>query len=179
MNPARPLRARYWKINQLVSRILDDNAVDAPFVPVEKIIKKYGIRILKGKLDDVSGLLVRNSIELIIGVNSEQSKNRQRFTMAHELGHYLLHDGISSHLDRDYRVNFRSAESSQATNVEEIEANYFSASLLMPTEFLDRDEAVEALDSDHRVAELAQKYRVSQHAMSLRLANLYGDHRPY
>lgn len=179
MDPTRPLRARYWKINRLVARVLEDNQVNEPHVRVEKIVKKYGIRVLKGDLQDVSGLLMRKPDEVVIGVNSTQSRNRQRFTIAHELGHFLLHDGISSHVDRDYRINFRSAESSQATNIEEVEANYFSASLLMPSEFLFRDNAVEALDSNDAVAELARRYQVSQHAMSLRLANLYGDHRPY
>ena len=136
MTPTRPLRARYWKINQLVARVLEDYAIQTPPVPIKKIIKSFGIQILEGDLGDVSGLLVRNSNELLIGVNSKQSSNRQRFTLAHEFGHYLLHDSISSHFDRDYIVKYRSAESSQATNVEEIEANYFGASLLMPKDFL-------------------------------------------
>jgi Zn-dependent peptidase ImmA (M78 family) len=174
-----PLRARYSKINQLVARILADNLVSEPPVPIDRIIKKFGIQLKKGDLGDVSGLLVRNSNELIIGVNSTQRESRQRFTIAHEFGHFLLHDGISSHFDLDYRVNFRSAESSQATNVEEIEANYFAASLLMPEAFLNMDKAVEAIDSDYEVEKLAKKYRVSRHAMSLRLVNIYGQHRPF
>lgn len=179
MNPTRPLRARYWKINQIVNRILQENAVFDPPVPVDRLVKKFGIEIREGDLGEVSGLLVRNSNALIIGINSQQSGARRRFTIAHEFGHYLLHEGISSHFDRDYRINFRSAESSQATDVEEIEANYFSASLLMPKAFLDADDAIEALDSDAKVEKLAKRYRVSRHAMSLRLVNLYDQHRPF
>lgn len=175
----RPLRARYWKIDQLVARVLEDNSVLQAPVPIDRIVRNFGIEIKSGDLGDVSGLLIRNSDEIVIGVNSEQNSTRQRFTLAHEMGHYLLHDGISSHLDRDYRVNFRSSESSQATNVEEIEANYFAACILMPKIFLDRDNAVAALDSNQGVSDLAKRYKVSQHAMSLRLGNVYGEHRPF
>jgi len=143
------------------------------------MIKKAGVTLKRGDLGEVSGLMVRRGQELVIGVNNSQAPVRQRFTIAHEFGHYLLHEGISAHYDRDFKVNYRSAESSQATNVEEIEANFFAASLLMPTAFLDADGAIEYLDSDAGVAELARRYHVSRHAMSLRLANVYGAHRPY
>jgi Zn-dependent peptidase ImmA (M78 family) len=76
-------------------------------------------------------------------------------------------------------VNFRSSESSQATNVEEIEANYFAASILMPKHLLDSLSAEEALDNDALLASLAKQFRVSRLAMSLRLANLYQDSTPF
>jgi Zn-dependent peptidase ImmA (M78 family) len=79
----------------------------------------------------------------------------------------------------DYRINYRSQESSQATDVVEIEANFFAASVLMPKEFLDADEAVQALDSDKEVERFASRYNVSRHAMSLGLANVYGKYRPF
>jgi len=122
---------------------------------------------------------VRSDSIATIGANINHPPVRQRFTIAHELGHYLLHLGLSSHFDRDYRVNYRSAESSEATNVEEIEANFFAASLLMPRQFLEVDDAVKALDSDASVEKLAKRYAVSRHAMSLRLANVYRVHSPF
>jgi Zn-dependent peptidase ImmA (M78 family) len=76
-------------------------------------------------------------------------------------------------------VNFRSAESSQATNVEEIEANYFAASILMPEHMLDALFAEEALDNDSMVGALAKQFHVSRLAMSLRLANLYEHATPF
>jgi Zn-dependent peptidase ImmA (M78 family) len=84
-----------------------------------------------------------------------------------------------SHVDKEYRVNFRSAESSEGTNVEEMEANFFAATILMPKNFLDEDDARRALDNDERVRELAARYKVSGHAMSLRLANVYKFERPF
>lgn len=172
-------RARYAKIERMVASLLHQNDQTGPPVHIERIVKRCGIEIRSGNLKDVSGLLVRSGGAAIIGVNSTQNRVRQRFTIAHEFGHYLLHEGLTNHIDRDYRVNFRSDESSKATNVDEIEANFFAASILMPREFLDRDDAISAIDSDSRVAELAKRYDVSRHAMSLRLVNIYEIYTPF
>lgn len=171
----RPLRARYSKIERLIDSLLAEHKISRPAVPIDKLVKKSNIALKFGDLGDVSGLVVRAENSATIGVNSKHPTTRQRFTIAHEFAHFLLHEGISAHYDRDYRVNYRSAESSQATNVEEIEANFFAASILMPKTFLDADSALLALDDDTLVHQLAKRYDVSRHAMSLRLANLYGN----
>jgi Zn-dependent peptidase ImmA (M78 family) len=172
-------RARYSKIDAMVMRLLAQHGQTRPPVRIERIAKELGAELRSGDLGDVSGVLVRQADSAIIGTNSTQSTQRQRFTIAHELGHFLLHEGITNHVDRSYRVNFRSAESSQATNVEEIEANYFAASILMPQHMLDALNAEEALDSDSMVADLAKQFHVSRLAMSLRLANLYEEATPF
>jgi Zn-dependent peptidase ImmA (M78 family) len=172
-------RARYSKIDAMVLGLLAQHDQIRPPVRIERIAKDLGVELRSGDLGDVSGVLVRQGDSAIIGTNGTQSAQRQRFTIAHELGHFLLHEGITNHVDRSYRVNFRSAESSQATNVEEIEANYFAASILMPKHMLDAMSAEEALDNDTLLADLARRFQVSRLAMSLRLANLYEDATPF
>lgn len=174
-----PRRARYSKIEKLVANLLEKHQIEKAPVPVESIVASYGIHLRKGDLEDVSGLIVRDGTSVTIGVNGKQSRTRQRFTIAHEFGHFLLHEGMSSHVDHNYRVNFRSKESSLAVDVEEIEANFFAASLLMPKQFLHEANAVEAVDSDRSVGLLAAKFKVSQHAMSLRIGNVYREHSPF
>jgi Zn-dependent peptidase ImmA (M78 family) len=174
-----PLRPRYGKIEKLAESLLSEACIIGPAVPIEKLVRKHRIDLKVGNLEEVSGLLVRTGDNAVIGVNMNHPEVRRRFTIAHEFGHYMLHSGISAHYDRDYRINFRSRESSEATDIEEIEANFFAASILMPKRFLDRDEAVMALDNDEAVAKLAKKYNVSRHAMSLRLGNVYRLHKPF
>jgi Zn-dependent peptidase ImmA (M78 family) len=175
----KPLRPRYARIERVVSNLLEQHAVSAAPVPIERIVKGSGITLQTGDLGEVSGLLARTLTTAIIGVNASHPKTRQRFTIAHEFGHYILHEGLISHIDKEYRVNYRSSESSDGTNIEEVEANFFAANILMPREFLDRDEADAALDSDAKVRELAARYKVSGHAMSLRLGNVYKYARPF
>jgi Zn-dependent peptidase ImmA (M78 family) len=172
-------RARYSKIDGMTLGLLEQHDQKRAPVRVERLAKNLGVELRSGDLGDVSGILIRQGNSAIIGTNSTQSAQRQRFTIAHELGHFLLHEGIINHVDRSYRVNFRSAESSRATNVDEIEANYFAASILMPKHMLDGLSAEEALDNDSQVANLAKQFQVSRLAMSLRLANIYEESTPF
>lgn len=48
---------------------------------------------------ELAGMLVRGDGQIVIGVNSLHPLNRQRFTIAHECGHLLLHKG-EFHVDR-------------------------------------------------------------------------------
>ena len=170
-----PQRVRYTKIADLVDRLIGKNGITGPAVPVEKIAKGEGIIVTKKHLDDdTAGFLLRSGGMKFIGVNQSQASTRQRFTIAHELGHALLHEGEELHVDKNFRINFRDVVSSLATDVEEIESNTFAAWLLMPSRFLIKQITSEHLDIDDgdEVAKLAGRYQVSQQAMTYRLANL-------
>jgi len=130
MSPRRP---RYAKIRREVQALLDKANVNASPVPVEAIATMLGARIVKSDFNnEVSGILIRKGADIVIGVAKEQSKTRQRFTIAHEIGHLILHEGEEVHVDKDFRVKLRSQISSAAIDVDEIEANAFAAALLMP-----------------------------------------------
>lgn len=160
-------------IRELASELLADMKTKGPPVPVEDIAKRKGVIINRGNVDaKVSGFLYRNVArgQAVIGVNGSQHPNRQRFTIAHELGHLLLHAGDDVHVDKH-----RDDESAKGTNLEEIESNLFAAELLMPAQFLrhdiDRIGTVHLLDEE-KVSRLAKLYKVSSQAMAVRLSHL-------
>lgn len=97
----------------------------------------------------------------LIEFNTSDSAARQRFTIAHELGHYILGHGTSP---RDYPNVFSSAPA----NPNERAANQFAAELLMPAE------AVQLmLNRGYRsIDELANIFGVSSAAMGYRMINL-------
>lgn len=161
------------EIQRQVGKILRENDVLRPPVPVEKIAERYGIEVrYESAEDELSGALIRKGNEVVIGVNASHHPNRQRFTIAHEIAHFLLHDGVEMHVDQDFRVNLRDQRSSEAVSREEIQANGFAAELLMPKEFIVRDiRRFPAVDEAVK-ERLANRYRVSKRAMELRLANL-------
>jgi Zn-dependent peptidase ImmA (M78 family) len=168
-------RPRYGRIEQLTDTLLVQAGVTAPPVPVDRIIVARGITTEpSASLGDVSGLVLRRGKEIIIGVNKKQAPVRQRFTLAHELAHALLHPGMEVRFDKDFRVNLRSEASGLGVDVEEIEANFFAACLLMPRRFLQADPEAALVDVEdaQAVARLAKRYGVSAHAMSIRLGNL-------
>lgn len=160
-------------IQEHVQRILAQNNISRPPIPVERIASSLGLEVRYASLDaDVSGAIFRNEGEVVIGVNSFHHPNRQRFTIAHEIAHFILHKGLEIHLDNDFRVNLRNEESSLGVDSEEIQANRFAAELLMPTSFIQRDTANLTDVDAGALQRLAKRYKVSQQAMQIRLVNL-------
>jgi len=165
-------------VREKSTELLDEhNIVEAP-IDVEKLAQALHLDVRKETVEgDISGFLFRNheNATAIIGVNCRQHPNRQRFTIAHELGHFLLHTGDKVHVDRGFEVRLRSDESSKGTDIDEKEANLFAAELLMPKAFVDRDVAdIQAVDltDENTIKTLAEKYQVSTHAFAFRLAYL-------
>jgi Zn-dependent peptidase ImmA (M78 family) len=120
--------------------------------------------------EDCSGVLVRTGDSAVIGVNVMHHPNRQRFTIAHELGHYMLHKP-GTYVDRAF---YRNTESGSGTIKEEREANQFAAALLMPASWVEGEAQNHSLDlgDDTSLVALAEEFGVSSQAMSFRLTNL-------
>jgi Zn-dependent peptidase ImmA (M78 family) len=169
-----PVRPRYARIEQITDDLLRNAGITVAPVPIDEIVRAQGITIRLMDLKDVSGLIVRDGTATVIAVNKEHPLTRRRFTTAHELAHALLHEGKEVRYDRDFRVDFRSGISSLGVNVEEMEANFFAASILMPRRLLDSDPLMADLDVEDAATTkaLATRYKVSPHAMSIRLGNL-------
>ena len=101
----------------------------------------------------------------IIRVNRHDSSRRQRFTVAHEIGHYLLHrDQIGSGISDD--VLYRSSLSDHR----EAEANRIAADILMPRHLVDQYiEEAKILGIEDIVGHVSEKLEVSEAAMKIRL----------
>lgn len=157
-----------------VAEILRGFAIVEPPVPVEEIARRLGIAIYPLPAGtEISGAIAQRDGSTIIGVNIAHHPNRQRFTIAHELGHHLLGHELKQHVDGDFRVAWRSTESSKAVNWMEIEANALAAELLIPTAFIKRDlDILERQMNSSIVEQLARRYKVSRQAMEIRLTNL-------
>jgi Zn-dependent peptidase ImmA (M78 family) len=161
------------KVDEKVRELLDQFRVRRPPVPVKRIAKKLGLELAAVPADDeISGAIIRKGIRVVIAVNTSHHPNRQRFTVAHELGHFFFHHGLEEHVDQNFRIAWRNADSSKAIDWAEIEANRFAAELLMPREFLIRDLDAQQKIEKRTVALLASRYRVSPEAMKFRLTNL-------
>src|SRR5215204_1141419 len=102
-------------------------------VDVDGIARAHGIEILAEDLEDeISGMLIIRGQKATIGVNRWHHPHRQRFTVAHELGHYLLHrDALHLFVDAS-PVFYRRSGSAPADKIQERQANEFAAALLMP-----------------------------------------------
>ena len=169
------IRSRY--IQTIVNDILHQNRIKSAPVNVEKIAESLGISVkYESAKSEISGFLFRdyNDDKAIIGVNENHHPNRQRFTIAHEIAHFMLHKFEGFHFD-GISLKMRDENSSKGTIKEEREANKFASELLMPEIFIEKD----ILEYEHSdllfgdvLPNLAKKYQVSESALSFRLANL-------
>ena len=164
------------KIEKLTSKILDDLNIRSLPVPVNKIAESRGLAIKPYDLgEDVSGVLVIKNGHGTIGINPSESSVRQRFTIAHELGHYELHnDGDELFVDKGFKVLFRDQNSSKGEIRKEQEANAFAAALLMPEKFIREEIERNSFDltDEDSMKKLAKAFNVSVPAMTFRISNL-------
>ena len=176
---------RYALARRKARNLLQEANINRPPVPVERLAAQCGATLRYEPFEgDLSGMMYsKTDRSAIIGVNSSQSTARQRFTIAHEIGHLLLHKGEDVHIDEKplsklltirKAVQRRDGSSSQATDVFEIEANQFAAEMLMPEEFI--RQSVEDLDPqtsvDEAIESLSRLFQVSSTAITYRLTNL-------
>lgn len=149
----------------------------SPPIDVEELAVASGIQVVRTTAEwNESGFLLREQDTALIGINSGNSSRRQRFTIAHEPGHWYLHKGKPLIVDQSVMINNRNDVSSQATSQQEIEANQFAAALLMPERFvhklLKRHMNSGLSSSEELIAGLAKEFDVSVDAVGWRLINL-------
>ena len=168
----------YEHIEKLASNLIDKFNAEPP-VDLAALLKAHNISLseVPSESDDLCGLILKNNKKAIIGVNANHSENRKRFTIAHELGHYLLHTNQDTFVDRHENldlVKFR-FNSDNNNNREEKEANCFAACLLIPKKNITKNykTLIQIMkDKEEVISSLSKAYAVSFDAMKYRLMNL-------
>lgn len=147
-------------------------------INVEKLASTLGLRVQYDTFEDnVSGFLLAKEGTGTIFINKSHHPNRQRFTVAHEIGHFKLHFESNERLFYDTKISLynRAKSPNNATDAtlphEEREANIFASHILMPDSllkkvFLQRPNLV---GDESDIAFLAVLFQVSEIAMSIRL----------
>lgn len=126
------------------AELLDELEIFEPPIDVEAIARRLGLSVSVEVLGNVDGEIRDKKIR----VNRAHASVRQRFTIAHELGHLRMH---TTHGERGSEV--------------ERQANDFAAALLMPPAMLSK-----AVREDLTFDELRRRFQVSRDALSIALA---------
>lgn len=135
-------------------------------VPVDviAIAKDFGVKVFKAQNweDKISGMIKKEGDDYNIYVNPDHPLTRQRFTIAHELAHFVLH---KYHIDKQGLIADDGLYRSGLTNAVEAEANILAADILMPRDRVSVlwDDPSSTLDS------IAKAFNVSEDAMAVRL----------
>lgn len=144
--------------------IVERHSTRAP-VDVASVAKEMGLSIFTMSLPPgISGMIARSNDTpsgFVIYVDDEEPSYRQRFTAAHEIGHYVLHrDSIGDGIQDNYLLRAEGM-----SNRQEQEANRFAADLLMPFTLINK----EMREGNNTVEGLAKAFDVSRIAMAIRL----------
>ncbi|MFY4810772.1 ImmA/IrrE family metallo-endopeptidase [Aliarcobacter butzleri] len=158
------------KARNEANRILNELGINSIPVDPYLIADKLNCKIMKISPDELpnnfpcdknsfAGALIKNSGDTnYILVNKTDSLRRQNFTIAHELGHLVMHVGEND----ENHIDCRDSIFSNKNN--ELQANEFAGSLLMPVSWL--ESIVNEVTDDNQ--ELASIFDVSLQALETR-----------
>lgn len=158
---------------------LTDGLYSGYTLKLEEVAKKLGLKCYLADFPDdrLSGAIIKDeeSDSYNIYVNENHHPNRRRFTIAHEIGHYIsyMHNSysrdelLSSGGFEDFAMSLRQDGNYSDA---ETEANLIAAELLMPEE-----KVRELVEKNLMVEEMADLFFVSPSAMTIRLQSLYGS----
>jgi len=151
-----------WSPGQIIKHFTKATPVD-----VVGIAEALGVRVweMHSLAENTAGLIFRDPINggpsgYSIGINASDPYNRKRFTVAHEVAHFLLHRNKITKELKDDRM-YRSGLSGQA----EEQANRLAADILMPRNLIRELISSGITNPD----DMASKLEVSPLAMRIRL----------
>ena len=142
----------------LARKLLVDVGIKKPPILIRDIVdhlkKDRDLSVYSWSLgNNTDGIQITEGEKATIGYNNSQHPHRQRFTVAHEIGHLLL-----GHTGKNLILDLNSKKS------EEVEANQFAAELLMPLDMIKKD-----LQNKRNSKDIAKIYNVSEEAVWWRL----------
>lgn len=148
-------------------QILKHTDINEPPVDPKDVAKHLGVTVIPWDFPDaISGIFSSDEGALCIGVNKWHHAVRQKFTVAHEIGHLIYGEGDDLFVDHS-SVEWAAWAVNNKQQRLERKANQFAAHLLMPQAWIKQDFSRYGED----VGRLAQVYGVSEQALWIQLTN--------
>lgn len=162
------------EIEKAVERVYLDTGLSYPENNLVDIALKLNAKVVETHLPDFQGKQVKGLIKWFINdaekeankpftaqifLNSRQEPKVKNFTLAHEIGHLLLHKNSDS-----LRIDLQDYSETGDPENHETEANFFAGTLLMP-----KDKFINAIKNANSLNEVADSFAVSKPAVESRL----------
>lgn len=157
------------KIHDICNKLWDKYSLQPGF-KFSKLLAEMNISYREECFEDdgISAILITKGEKSLITSNSNHHINRKRFSIGHEMGHLLLNHKRELDVKEEEKIFFRNQTSSLGIDSDEVEANYFSACLLMPEEKV-KESVNMNISFEENIENLSKLFKVSQAAMTLRL----------
>ena len=147
----------------IAKKLLSDIGFDEiTHLPMKLFVSALGATLVEEELKNSDGKIVRGKTKTLIKVNSLiPYESKKRFTIAHEVGHFLMHEKIEVHNENSNTLNwFVSTETQLKKGIQEWEANDFASELLMPEQIF-RDETHGKPFSPDLIKYLSERFKTS------------------
>ena len=160
-------------VRQMARKVLADSKIKAPPVDLLRILTAHGIGYeeVDDFPDTVDALFIEDGAKVYAAVNARQHLHRQRFSLAHELGHYFLHrDGMPEDaVTIDSPPTGEDEIGAPTKSPAEIEADLFAGELLVPLEMLKAhvSKGIPELSKIFVVSEQVISIAISRHMRAL------------
>jgi Zn-dependent peptidase ImmA (M78 family) len=155
-------------VDKLPAEIVEEFTRSFP-VGIDGLAKALDLRVLREELpDDISGKIERdwfNKDRFVVTINSSHARARQRFTLAHEIAHYVLHRDIIG----DGIVDNALYRAQSTTDAIERQANRYAATILMPRRLVEQAWHTRGFQN---AADLAIAFEVSKAVAEIRMTEL-------
>lgn len=181
----KKIRSESVSIDDAVVRILEENNITEPPINVVKIAGSMGFRVftveftdnkVMGAIADFKSPLKQfDNEQRVIAVDKNSYATRKIFTIAHEIGHFVMHCGESNDF---FERDLYDTEKDMRTPIEK-DADKFAACLLMPKDmfmgFVANSPYYKTRDKENLLQEICKKFIVSKTAAQLRLREVGMD----
>ncbi len=160
------------KSERTATELIDQFGIQSPEdIRLEDIAYALGIRVIVSKLEKAAARLVRYADHAVVRISDqERNEGRMRFSLAHEIGHFLLHEK-SGPLHQCTEQDMLTWES----NVNpEVEANVFASELLMPSQMIIPYSQVSPVDLS-RAQKICDDFSVSLTAACVRFVRFSSE----
>ena len=163
---------RKTQIEEITTNLLNRYNYIDDMVDIANIVRQQNYNVFIDDLDNnISGYVDHENRDVVL--NKNETPERRRFTLAHELGHIIL----NSNNRIQHRDNILNNQLDiYANDDKEVEANYFAGCILMPKNVFIREFNNIKGNIDYKIQKLASYFGVSKLAVSVRanVLNLIG-----
>lgn len=157
------VRAQF--IRKMAAKVLKDSKITEPPVDLRTIVQAHEIEYceMTDFPDTVDALIIQDGAKVYAAINARQHLHRQRFSLAHELGHYFLHRGGG--LEELVTIDNPPSEGAEqpGKDANEVEADLFAGELLVPLGML-------KAHAGRHIPELAKLFLVSEQVISIAIS---------
>jgi Zn-dependent peptidase ImmA (M78 family) len=153
--------------------ILKELGIDDPKeIDLDLVAFSLNALVKRMSLSGCEGQIIGTHSRAIITINSNSDPKRQRFSLGHELGHWINDRGENlTYRCSDADMNKHTADSTNFKQQKEVRANRFSASLLMPGYIFNRYHHGTEITSE-TVNYLSNLFNISRTSLSIRLVEV-------